>query len=151
MDGRYDAVAEALEQTLINADESIRQIEDASSSISLSQNEIDDIEQRLFALRAAARKHQVTIDELPAVLERMRQQLDRIELGGRFERLSEKEQQRRLEYIAAAESLSEKRRQAAAALDWKVMEELPPLKMEKARFCDTGGTAGGKRLERERY
>ena len=52
--------------------------------------EIDDIEQRLFALRAAARKHQVTIDELPAVLERMRQQLDRIELGGRFERLSEK-------------------------------------------------------------
>ena len=135
VDGRYDAVAEALEQTLINADESIRQIEDASSSISLSQNEIDDIEQRLFALRAAARKHQVTIDELPAVLERMRQQLDRIELGeDGLNDCLKKEQQRRLEYIAAAESLSEKRRQAAAALDWKVMEELPPLKMEKARF-----------------
>ncbi len=135
VDGRYDAVAEALEQTLINADESIRQIEDASSSISLSQNEIDDIEQRLFALRAAARKHQVAIDELPAVLEKMRQQLDRIELGeDGLNDCLKKEQQRRLEYIAAAEGLSEKRRQAAAALDWKVMEELPPLKMEKARF-----------------
>lgn len=135
VDGRYDAIADTLEQTLINADESIRQIEDASSSISLSQNEIDDIEQRLFALRAAARKHQVTIDELPAVLERMRQQLDRIELGeDGLNDCLKKEQQRRLEYIAAAESLSEKRRQAAAALDWKVMEELPPLKMEKARF-----------------
>ena len=75
VEGKYDGIAEALEQTLINADECIRQIEEASSAISLSQNEIDMIEQRLFALRAAARKHQATIDELPAVLAEMKQKI----------------------------------------------------------------------------
>lgn len=93
------------------------------------------IEQRLFALRAAARKHQTTIDELPAVLADMRGKLEKIELGedGLNECLK-REEECRLAYVAAAEDLSEKRRQAAAQLDWKVMEELPPLKMEKARF-----------------
>lgn len=135
VEGKYDGIAEALEQTLINADECIRQIEEASSAISLSQNEIDMIEQRLFALRAAARKHQATIDELPAVLAEMKQKLEKIELGedGLNECLK-REEECRLAYIAAAEALSEKRRQAAAQLDWKVMAELPPLKMEKARF-----------------
>ena len=135
VEGKYDGIAEILEQTLINADECIRQIEEASSAISLSQNEIDMIEQRLFALRAAARKHQTTIDELPAVLADMRGKLEKIELGedGLNECLK-REEECRLAYVAAAEDLSEKRRQAAAQLDWKVMEELPPLKMEKARF-----------------
>ena len=135
VEGKYDGIAEILEQTLINADECIRQIEEASSAISLSQNEIDMIEQRLFSLRAAARKHQTTIDELPAVLADMRGKLEKIELGedGLNECLK-REEECRLAYVAAAEDLSEKRRQAAAQLDWKVMEELPPLKMEKARF-----------------
>ena len=89
------------------------------------------IEQRLFALRAAARKHQTTIAELPAVLADMRGKLEKIELGedGLNECLK-REEECRLAYVAAAEDLSEKRRQAAAQLDWKVMEELPPLKME---------------------
>ncbi len=138
VEGKYDGIAETLEQTLINADECIRQIEDASSAISLSQNEIDTIEQRLFALRAAARKHQTSIDELPAVLADMRQKLSQIELGEEgLEECLKKEEQCRQDYIAAAETLSEKRRQAAAQLDWKVMAELPPLKMEKARFVTT--------------
>ena len=135
VEGKYDGIAEILEQTLINADECIRQIEEASSAISLSQNEIDMIEQRLFALRAAARKHQTTIDELPAVLADMRGKLEKIELGeDGLNKCLKREEECRLAYVAAAEDLSEKRRQAAAQLDWKVMEELPPLKMEKARF-----------------
>lgn len=133
--GKFDILAESLEQTLINADESLRQIEEASSSVSLSQSEIDNIEQRLFALRAAARKHQVGIDDLPLVLEEMRQKLSTIELGeDGLNELLKKEEQAKLEYVKAAEALSEKRRRAAADLDWKVMAELPPLKMEKARF-----------------
>ncbi len=133
--GKFDILAESLEQTLINADESLRQIEEASSSVSLSQSEIDNIEQRLFALRAAARKHQVGIDDLPLVLEEMRQKLSTIELGeDGLNELLKQEEQAKLEYVKAAEALSEKRRRAAADLDWKVMAELPPLKMEKARF-----------------
>ena len=60
VDGKYDALAEALEQTLINADESLRQIEEASASVNLSQSDIDRIEERLFALRAAARSSHTT-------------------------------------------------------------------------------------------
>ncbi len=135
MAGKYDAITEVLEQTLINADESIRQIEEVSSTIYLSQSEIDTIEQRLYALRGAARKHRVAVDDLPTVLVNMRQKLEKIELGedGLAECLMQ-EEKCRLAYVAAAEQLSEKRRQAAARLDWKVMAELPSLKMEKARF-----------------
>ena len=135
VDGKYDALAEALEQTLINADESLRQIEEASASVNLSQSDIDRIEERLFALRAAARKHRTTIDGLPAMLEEMRRKLNGIELGeDGLEECRKKTAQCRQNYLAAAGVLSEKRRQAAAKLDWKVMAELPPLKMEKARF-----------------
>lgn len=134
-EGKYNLLEETLEQTLINAQESLNQLEEMSSSINLNQNEIDHIEQRLYALRSAARKHQTSVDDLPNVLEKLKHQLSTIELGEEnLEKYRLKKEQSRLDYMAAANKLSEKRKQTAKQLDEKVRSELSPLKMEKARF-----------------
>lgn len=135
MDGKYQDIVDVLEQTLLNGEEALRQIEEVSSSLNYNQNEAETIEQRLYALRGAARKHQVSVDELPQKLMEMQQQLASIELGedGLID-LAKKEERLRSEYLAKARNLSALRHQAAAKLDKKIMDELPPLKMEKARF-----------------
>lgn len=135
LDNKYSNIAETLEQAVINLDESVRQIEDASANLNYNANEADQIEQRLFALRAAARKHQVSADELPQKLQEMQEKLAAIENGeDNLISLTKIEEKTRLQYLTAAKELSEKRKQAANLLDKKVMKELPPLKMEKAKF-----------------
>lgn len=135
VDGKYRDIADILEQALINAEEAVRSIEDASSDLSYNQNEAENIEQRLFALRDAARKHQVGIDELPRKLEEMQQRLSAVELGeDRLTSLLREEERCRSDYLKKAGSLSALRRQTAEELDKNIMRELPPLKMEKARF-----------------
>lgn len=135
VDGKYQDIADILEQSLINAEEAVRGIEDASSVLSYNQNEADNIEQRLFALRGAARKHQVSVDDLPRKLEELQQHLMSIELGeDGLTALLREEERSRSDYLEKAKKLSLLRRQAAAELDKQVMRELPPLKMEKARF-----------------
>ena len=135
VDGKYDDIINMLEQTLINAEEAVNEIEAASRNISLNQNELDSVEERIFALRYVARKHQVNVDELPEVLEKFRQQLNAIELGeDGIRQLRQAEERAKLSYVEAANELSGKRKAAALILDSRVMAELTPLKMEKARF-----------------
>ena len=135
LDNKYSDIADTLEQSVINLDEAVRQIEDASSNLNYNANEADSIEQRLFALRAAARKHQVAIDDLPQKLSEMQQQLSNIENNeDLLLQKSKAEEKLRLEYLQAAKELSLCRRKAAMQLDKKVMQELPPLKMDKANF-----------------
>ena len=135
VDGKYAGIMDTLEQALVNASEALNQIEEASANISLDTGELENIESRLFALRAVARKHQVNIDELPQVLEDLSQKLATIELGEEgLDNLRRQEEKLKLDYIAAANELSAARKAAALKLDQKVMAELPPLKMEKARF-----------------
>lgn len=135
VDGKYQDIVDTLEQTLVNADETIRRIEDVSSSLNYNQNEADNIEQRLFALRAVARKHGTDIDGLPQKLVDMEQQLSSIELGeDGLLKLKKEEDTLRLEYIEKAKILSACRHKAASELDKSIMHELSPLKMEKARF-----------------
>lgn len=135
VDGKYRDIADILEQALINAEEAVRGIEDASSDLSYNRNEAENIEQRLFALRDAARKHQVGIDELPRKLEEMQQRLSAVELGeDRLTSLLREEERCRSDYLEKAGRLSTLRRQTAEELDKNIMRELPPLKMEKARF-----------------
>ena len=133
--GKYKNIEEILEQTLLNAEEAIRQIEEISSTLNYNQEEADSIEQRLFALRDAARKHQVSIDELPQKQAEMQNRLNAIELGeDGLSDLLHQEEKSRIEYLKQARLLSDCRKKTAAILDKKIMAELAPLKMEKARF-----------------
>ena len=96
---------------------------------------LETIEERLFALRDASRKHRVPVDELTALLAETRVQLERIDAGATdVEAAAREVGQRRKAYLAAAEALAKGRTGAAGALAKAVMAELPPLKLERARF-----------------
>lgn len=133
--GKYSEIIDDLEQAMIEAGEAVNAIEAASENISLDTGELEEIESRLFALKGLARKHQVGIDELPGVLSDFRQKLSNIEFGEEgLNKLRKAEEQAKLSYIRSANELSAARKAAALQLDASVMSELPPLKMEKARF-----------------
>lgn len=96
---------------------------------------LEAVDDRLHELRAAARKHRCQVDELPRVLNDISERLAAIRGDdGRLAELDKVAAQTRKAYEANAKKLSDARAKAAKALDKKVMAELPPLKLEKARF-----------------
>ena len=135
VDGRYQTIIDMLDQALIDISETVNELEEVSHNVSLNQNELENIEERLYALRGLARKHNVAVSDLPQTLADFRNRLSTIELGEEgIAALRKAEDTAKLDYVKAANELSSARRAAALQLDNKVMSELPPLKMEKARF-----------------
>ncbi len=78
---KYKILAEMLEQAAIDVNESVNELEELASNITMNQNELESIEERLFALRGLARKHQTTIGDLPSVLADFEKKLTAIEYG----------------------------------------------------------------------
>ena len=132
---KYKTLADMLEQAAIDVSESVNELEELASSISMNQNELESIEERLFALRGLARKHQTTINNLPRTLADFENKLSAIEYGEEgLQKLRRVEEEAKLNYIKQANDLSAKRQTTALMLDERVMAELKPLKMEKAKF-----------------
>lgn len=135
VDGRYQTIIDMLDQALIDISETVNELEEVSHNVSLNQNELENIEERLYALRGLARKHNVAVSDLSQTLADFRNRLSSIELGEEgIAALRKAEDTAKLDYVKVANELSSARQAAALQLDNKVMSELPPLKMEKARF-----------------
>jgi DNA repair protein RecN (Recombination protein N) len=133
--GRLDTAIAALERTLVEAAEARDGIDGALRSLEFDANRLEHVETRLFALRAAARKHSVPVEGLPALADRLRDQLADIEGGEeKLARLREAVEKTEADYMKAAVALSEARAKAAGTLDKAVAKELKPLKLDKARF-----------------
>ncbi len=123
----------ALERVMIEAYEA-RVLVDAKLRAGAGGNP-EDIEERLFKLRAIARKYRVPVSELPRVHQRFLEDLSRLETGEEELAAARKEAAAAASaYGKAADALSRKRRAAASQLDSAVQQELKPLKLEKARF-----------------
>ncbi len=133
--GKYDDIYAALDSSLVEVADALERIESASADINLNTSEQENIDERLFALKDLARKHGVGVDDLADTLQEFKNKLNSIELGeDHINNLRQKEQESRLKYLEAAGLLHDERMNIAQKLDAKIMEELPPLKMEKARF-----------------
>jgi len=130
-----EPVVKAIDSALSALDEARVHLEHALRVAEYDPLELERIEERLFALRAAARKYNVPVDELAALARRYGGDLALIDAGE--ERLAALEQEALAavtRYREAAHALSAARRQAAAALDKAVNAELKPLKLERAQF-----------------
>ena len=128
-------VAEALDRVLNETNAARDKIEEALALTAFAPADLERAEERLFALRAAARKHRVQVDDLPALTERLQAELEALDTSeGRAAELAEQSAQARKAYETAALALSKARAAAAKRLDQEVAAELAPLKLEKARF-----------------
>jgi len=99
---------------------------------------LETLEERLFALRAAARKHGVDVDKLAALRDDFAAKLALIDdQGDAAQRLEREATRAKAAFTTAASRLSAIRADAAVRLDRAVAGELVPLKMERARFHTT--------------
>ena len=135
LNGKFDNIYDLLDTALVNADEASEEIEAASNEVSLNQNELDAVEERLFALKALARKHNSTVEELPQVWAQMEEDLQNLASGEEnIENLRKLETAAYNDYVKKATEVSQARLATALKLDAKIQAELPDLKMDKARF-----------------
>jgi DNA repair protein RecN (Recombination protein N) len=130
-----DAAAAAFERALSELADGQGWLARAGDALDADPARLDGLEERLFALRAAARKHGVGVAALVEVREKAAASLAAIDtadeaIGAARAELEAAEKA----HAAAAAALSATRHAAAAALDVAVAAELPPLKLEKARF-----------------
>ena len=97
--------------------------------------ELERTEERLFALRAAARKYQAPVSDLPALLDSLRARLAALESGeAGVAALRKQADAARATFVEACAALTDARRRAAVRLDAAICSELPPLKLDRARF-----------------
>ena len=123
-----DAALNALEETRLHLEAAIR-------TADFDPAELERNEERLFALRAAARKYNVPVDDLAALARKYNDDIALIDAGeARLKTLLAAAAKAEADYKVAAEALSKARVKAASALDKAVNAELPPLKLERAKF-----------------
>lgn len=148
-------VMEALERVINETNDAIGRLDQALADTSFEPKELEEAEERLFALRALARKHNVQVSGLPALIAKFQSDLAALDAGEQeLESLWKAEAKAGETYRDLATALSNKRRDAAQKLDDLVGAELPPLKLEKAKFItrietsdlDQGGAHGIDRV-----
>ncbi|PAX08252.1 DNA repair protein RecN [Sphingomonas lenta] len=134
----HPALAEALaavDRAIIECAAAEDKLREARVALAYDPRELEADEARLFDLRGMARKHRVQPDDLAALAEELSGRLQRLEAGEEgIGKLEAQVAAARAEYDKAADALSERRRAAAARLDDAVAGELPPLKLDAARF-----------------
>ena len=128
-------IIDALGRSLDALGDAAMEIERALVSIDFDPKELNDTEERLFALRAAARKYQVTCDALPETAAMLAEQLEALDAGvDRGAVLDAAVKEARARYDGLACELSQARHRCAEHLSKAVEDELPDLKLGQARF-----------------
>jgi DNA repair protein RecN (Recombination protein N) len=130
-----EPVVKAIDAALTALDDARTHLEHALRVADYDPNELERIEERLFALRAAGRKYNVSVDELAALARRYEGDLALIDAGAeRLAALEKEAQDVVARYRQAAQALSAARKRTAQKLDKAVNAELKPLKLERAQF-----------------
>ena len=125
----------AIDRATAEMQEVLAQIQSAVSDMEEGENSLGDIDDRLFALKGQARKFGCDIDQLSSKREELARQLNLIEhQDEEISKLIKAEQAGQKSYEAQAKVVADKRRSAAQKLDRLVAKELPPMKLDKARF-----------------
>ncbi|MFA5581283.1 MAG: DNA repair protein RecN [Paracoccaceae bacterium] len=134
-EGRLDAPLAALSRALGELGEAQQGIESCLDALNFDPSELELCEERLFAIRALARKHDVLPDDLADFAAGLRGRLDTLEHGTQDLRaMNAALQAAQAEYDTQAAGLGAARRAAASRLDAAMAAELAPLKMERAVF-----------------
>ena len=155
---RIDKAAQAVDRALVETQEAVAAVDAAAEAMEFEPDRLEKAEERLFALRAMARKLNKPVELLPDERRRMALALSGIEDAEAAQAAADAAADAaRRSYFAAAEALSAVRKAAGEQLAEAVNSELPPLKLEKARFRvaveplaeDRAGPSGLDRIEFE--
>ncbi len=134
-EGQLDEPLGALARAMAELDEAARGVSACLDALEFNPHELEATEERLFALRALARKHSVAPDDLPGLADNLRDRLTALDQGAdRMAALQAELHHAEQAYDTAANALRASRVAAAKRLDKAVCDELAPLKMDRAVF-----------------
>jgi DNA repair protein RecN (Recombination protein N) len=137
-EGQLDGPLEAIERVMLALDEAQGGVTACLDALSFNTSELEDVEERLFAIRGLARKHSVLADELSGFADGLRSRLAMLDDGARdLAALGVAVDAAQSAYDTTAAKLRAQRRKAGQALDKAMAKELAPLKMERAVFVTT--------------
>ncbi len=151
--GKLDEAVSMLDRSLIEIGEAFRIVEEFKDSVQFEPSDLELLEDRLYALRALARKHDVVAEDIHKVPDKLRSKLAKIEnFGEDVARLSNAAIRLEKEFGELVRRLSASRQAAAEKLDTRIAGELAPLKLGKATFktilTETeGGSDGADAVE----
>lgn len=135
-EGRLQGAIDALSRALNELGEAQSGLSRFAEEMSFDPQELEAAEERLFAIRALARKHNVQPDDLPALADDLRARVDKIDTGAaHIAALKAEVSEAEAAYNKLAEALSAARQKAAVKLDKAMASELAPLKLERAVFA----------------
>lgn len=149
--GQLDDAVSALDRAAIEAAEATEAVAAAVTKVTGDPTRLEQVEDRLFAMRSLARKHETTCDGLPDILATLQDRLSAIHGGTeRLDGLRKAVAVSDAAYAEKAQAVSHSRHKAAERLDMMVNEELVPLKLDGGKFstridtvsADEGGAAG---------
>ena len=133
--GHLDDALDALARTSTEMAEANSALQNAAASLEADPARLAEIDDRLYEIRAQARKHNCLPAELPQIHEKLALRLAQLDdNSGALAGFRAKCREWQDAYEAIATIISDRRQQMAANLDKAVMAELPPLKLEAARF-----------------
>lgn len=134
-EGGLDGALSAIERAMVELTTAQSEVDRFAERLAFNPHELEEAEERLFAIRALARKHDVLPDDLGDFADELRARLEALDGGaGRLDALQSALGAADAAFSKAAQSLSEDRGRAAQSLDQAMGNELAPLKMERARF-----------------
>lgn len=146
--GLLDDVVKSLDEAMISLDAAQSGVEAALRATEYDPQRLEKAEERLFALRAASRKHNVAVDDLAQLRDTMVADLADLDAGEeRLHALEKQAAAAREAYDISAAQLSSLRQAAASGLTKAVMAELPALKLERAEFIVEMGSDAESRME----
>lgn len=135
VEGRLDGAIEALGRMLADLSDAQSQVDACLDAMDTDPATLEQVEERLFALRALARKHGVLADDLGAHAATLRDRLAALDAGDSdLAALARAERDAAQRFKGACAALTQARSAAAAALDDAMAGELAPLKMDRAVF-----------------
>jgi len=132
----FDEVINTLERASVEVTEAMAGLERLSSAGEYNEQELENIEERLFALRDMARKYARPADELSALKDEIAAKLQALKTEeGDLEALGKKHKALVNEYNKQAAEITAARKKAAEKLEKLLVAELKPLAMQGTKFA----------------
>lgn len=133
MPSKISPLLETCDRGLIESQEALNGIKEIRAEVEGTQMSLETLENRLYSLRNLSRKYHAT--DLVSFLSEMKEELSTLEQGQEhLEGLQAAVEEAKNTYLKQAEVISKMRKKAAEALQRAISQELPPLKLEHARF-----------------
>lgn len=131
----FEGIIDTLERASIEVNDALEALQHLQHELDPDEQTLEQVEERLFALKAAARKYRVSVDELAGYHQEVTDKLALI--SGQGQQLADLEKavaDAKGHYIKQADILSKSRKKAASELEKQVLEGLEPLKMGQTEF-----------------